>query len=414
MNGTMIEIPTGDGASMGAYLALPESGSGAGLVLLQEIFGINQSLRKTADLFAEEGYVTIVPDLFWRIEPGTDLGYSEAEFGKAIDLMAKFDLDQGIEDIGATLKALRAREECTGKAGCVGFCLGGKLAYLTAARQDVDVAVSFYGVGIEGFLAEAGNISCPLQMHFAALDQHVPEAAVAEISGQFDGYDNVEIYIYPNVDHAFYNHGRPSVYNRPASMMAHSRTIAALHKVMGPHFNLETLWDEHLKYEFATRDTQDTLATMVGEPYVNHVPVMTGGTGVAELERFYANHFIPQMPKDTSLVPISRTIGADRVVDEMIFCFTHDEEIDWMLPGISPTGKTVEIPLIAVVNFRGGKLYHEHIYWDQASVLVQIGKLDPAGLPIAGVETANKVKDKSLPSNTLMARWAESAPKADT
>ena len=414
MNGKMIEIPTGDGASMGAYLALPESGSGAGLVLLQEIFGINQSLRETADLFAEEGYVTIVPDLFWRIEPGIDLGYSESEFAKAIDLMGKFYLDQGIEDIGATLKALRAREECTGKAGCVGFCLGGKLAYLTAARQDVDVAVSFYGVGIEGYLAEAGSISCPLQMHFAALDQHVPEAAVNEISGQFEGRDNVEIYIYPNVDHAFYNHGRPTVYDRPASMMAHSRTIAALHKVMGPHFNLEALWDEHLKYEFATRDTQDTLATMVGEPYVNHVPVMTGGTGVAELERFYANHFIPQMPKDTSLVPISRTIGADRVVDEMIFCFTHDEEIDWMLPGIPPTGKKVEIPLIAVVNFRGGKLYHEHIYWDQASVLVQIGKLDSAGLPIAGVETANKVKDKSLPSNTLMARWAESAPQAKT
>ena len=232
--------------------------------------------------------------------------------------------------------------------------------------------------------------------------------------GTESGQENVEIYIYPNVDHAFYNHGRPSVYDRPASMMAHSRTIAALHKVMGPHFNLEALWDEHLKYEFVTRDTTDTLATMVSEPYVNHVPVMTGGTGVVELERFYANHFIPQMPKDTHLVPISRTVGADRVVDEMIFCFTHDEEIDWMLPGIPPTGKKVEIPLIAVVNFRGGKLYHEHIYWDQASVLVQIGKLDPAGLPIAGEETANKVKDKSLPSNTLMARWAESAPKAAT
>jgi carboxymethylenebutenolidase len=138
---------------------------------------------------------------------------------------------------------------------------------------------------------------------------------------------------------------------------------------------------------------------------------MTGGTGVEELGRFYANHFIPQMPKDTSLVPISRTIGADRVVDEMIFSFTHDEEIDWMLPGIAPTGKKVEIPLIAIVNFRGGKLYHEHIYWDQASVLVQIGKLDPAGLPVAGVETADKVQDKNLPSNTLMARWAESAPR---
>ena len=412
MNGKMIEIETGDGATMGAYLALPEFGSGAGLVLLQEIFGVNQSLRETADLFAEEGYVTIVPDLFWRIEPGVDLGYSEAEFGQAIELMGKFDLDQGIEDIGATLRALRAMVACTGKAGCIGFCLGGKLAYLTAARLDVDVAVSFYGVGIEGYLAESGNISCPLQMHFAGLDQHVPEAAVAEISGHFEGRDGVEIYIYPGVDHAFYNHARDAVYDRPASMMAHSRTIAALHKVMGPHFNLEALWDEHLNYEFATRNTEDTLATMVGEPYVNHVPVMTGGTGFAELGRFYTNHFIPQMPKDTSLVPISRTVGADRVVDEMIFSFTHDEEIDWMLPGIPPTGKRVEIPLIAVVNFRGDKLYHEHIYWDQASVLVQIGKLDPTGLPVAGVETADKVKDKSLPSNTLMARWAESAPKA--
>lgn len=410
MTGKMIEIAAGDGGTFSAYLALPESGSGAGLVLLQEIFGVNQSLRETADLFAEEGYVTIVPDLFWRIEPGIDLGYSEAEFSQAIELMGTFDLDQGIEDIGATLGALRAMKECTGKTGCIGFCLGGKLAYLTAARQDVDVAVSFYGVGIEGYLAESENISCPLQMHFAALDQHVPEAAVAEISGRFEGRNGVEIYIYPNVDHAFYNHARDSVYDRPASMMAHSRTIAALHKAMGPHFNLEALWDEHLMYEFATRNTEDTLATMVGEPYVNHVPVMTGGTGFQELGRFYANHFIPQMPKDTSLVPISRTIGADRVVDEMIFSFTHDEEIDWMLPGIPPTGKKVEIPLIAVVNFRGSKLYHEHIYWDQASVLVQIGKLDPTGLPVAGVETADKVKDKTLPSNTLMARWAESAP----
>ena len=412
MNGKMIEIETGDGASMGAYLALPASGSGAGLVLLQEIFGVNQSMRETADLFAEEGYVALVPDLFWRIEPGISLGYSEAEFGQAIELMGKFDTDQGVEDIGVALKALRAMDACTGKAGCIGFCLGGKLSYLTAARHDVDVAVSFYGVGIEGYLAESGDISCPLKMHFGGLDQHVPEAAVAEINAHFEGNRDVEIYMYPDADHAFYNHIRTEVYNRPASMMAHSRTIAALHKVMGPHYNLEALWDDHLKYEFVTRSTEDTLATMVGEPYVNHIPVMTGGTGFEELGRFYTNHFILKMPKDTSLVPISRTVGADRVVDEMIFSFTHDEEVDWMLPGIAPTGKKVEVPLIAIVNFRGDKLYHEHIYWDQASVLVQIGKLDPTGLPVAGVETAHKVMDKSLPSNTLMARWAESAPKA--
>ena len=411
MSGQMIDITAGDGSTFSGYLTMPESGSGAGLVLLQEIFGVNQAMKETADLFAEEGYVTLVPDLFWRIEPGTNLGYSEDEFQKAFDLMGKFDIDQGVEDIGAALNALRNLDACTGKVGCIGFCLGGKLAYLTAARQNVDAAVSFYGVGIEGMLDESKNISCPVQMHFAALDQYVPESAVAEITNHFASRDNVEIYSYANVDHAFYNHARAEVYDRPASMMAHSRTIAVLHRVMGPHYNLEALWDDHLKFEFATRNTEDTLATMVSQPYVNHIPTMTGGTGFEELGRFYANHFIPQMPKDTHFVPISRTIGADRVVDEMIFCFTHDEEIDWMLPGIPPTGKKVEVPLVAIVNFRGGKLYHEHIYWDQASVLVQIGKLDPEGLPVAGIETAEKVKDKTLPSNTLMARWAESAAK---
>ena len=410
MNGKMIEIAADDGGSFGAYVSLPESGSGAGLILLQEIFGVNQNMREVADLFAEEGYITIVPDLFWRIEPGVALGYSEDEFNKAIDLMGKFDVDQGIEDIGATLKALRAMAECTGKAGCIGFCLGGKLACLTAARKDIDVAVSFYGVGIEGLLGESGGINCPLQMHFAALDQYVPEHAVAEISNHFANHADINIHVYANVDHAFYNHSRESSYNRPASMMAHSRAIATLHKAMGPYFNLEALWDDHLKFEFETRNTPDTLATMVGEPYVNHIPTMTGGTGFEELGRFYTNHFIPQMPKDTHLVQISRTVGADRVVDEMIFCFTHDQEVDWMLPGVAPTGKQVKIPLIAVVNFRGGKLYNEHIYWDQASVLVQIGKLDPEGLPVAGVETAEKVIDKTLPSNTLMARWEVSAP----
>jgi carboxymethylenebutenolidase len=108
-------------------------------------------------------------------------------------------------------------------------------------------------------------------------------------------------------------------------------------------------------------------------------------------------------------VPISRTIGADRLVDEMLFCFTHDIEIDWMLPGMKPTGKYVEVPLVAIVNFRGDKLYHEHIYWDQASVLVQIGLIDPMNLPVAGIATAKKLVDETLPSNTLMRRWKESA-----
>jgi carboxymethylenebutenolidase len=147
----------------------------------------------------------------------------------------------------------------------------------------------------------------------------------------------------------------------------------------------------------------------VAEPYVNHVPTMTGGVGYRELHRFYKNHFVNSNPADTKLIPLSRTVGADRVVDEMIFCFTHDREIDWMLPGVKPTGKYVEVPLVAIINFRGEKLYHEHIYWDQASVLVQIGLLDPKLLPAAGGETAKKVLNEKLPSNTMMKRWAESA-----
>ena len=164
-------------------------------------------------------------------------------------------------------------------------------------------------------------------------------------------------------------------------MVAHSRTIALLRRAIGPVYDLEGLWERHLDYEFATRDTDKTMATMVAEPYVNHIPTMTGGTGADALSRFYTEHFIPKMPKDTTLTPLSRTVGADRVVDEMIFSFTHNEEIDWMLPGVAPTGKTVSVPLVAIVAFRGDKLYHEHIYWDQASVLVQVGLLEPQGLP---------------------------------
>ena len=152
------------------------------------------------------------------------------------------------------------------------------------------------------------------------------------------------------------------------------------------------------------------MATMVKAPYVNHVPTLTGGVGHDQLKRFYKYHFIGGNPPDTALTPMSRTVGADQIVDEMIFSFTHTSEIDWMLPGIAPTGRRVEVPLVAIVRFRDGKVAHEHIYWDQASVLVQIGKLEPTGLPVAGVETARKLRDTRVPSNRLMTKaWVTSA-----
>jgi carboxymethylenebutenolidase len=167
---------------------------------------------------------------------------------------------------------------------------------------------------------------------------------------------------------------------------------------------LRKLWEDHVRYEFSTRSTDDTLATMVDDAYVNHIPVLTGGSGRDELHEFYSKRFIPQMPPDTEMTPVSRTIGEDQIVDEMVFKFTHTMRMDWMLPGISPTGKRVEVPLVAIIRFRDGKLAHEHIYWDQASVLVQIGLLDVSKLPVAGVEIARKVLDPSLPANALMRR----------
>ncbi|MGA7329178.1 MAG: hypothetical protein WBX25_32990 [Rhodomicrobium sp.] len=142
--------------------------------------------------------------------------------------------------------------------------------------------------------------------------------------------------------------------------------------------------DEHVRDEFVLKDASGALDTMVPDAYVNHVPVMTGGVGREELREFYAKHFIPKMPTDTQIIPISRTIGG--------------------LPGIAPTGKRVECATVAIVQFREGKLYNEHIYWDQASVLVQLGLLDTGKLPVAGVETARKLLDPALPSNQLMRR----------
>ena len=160
-----------------------------------------------------------------------------------------------------------------------------------------------------------------------------------------------------------------------------------------PQPDLSRLWEEHTSHEFSTRDTEATLATMVDDAYVNHVPVMTGGAGKDALHVFYSRDFIPSMPPDTTLTPISRTVGENQLVDEMIFSFTHTQEMPWMLPGVPPTNRRVEVPLVAIVQFREGKLAHEHIYWDQASVLKQIGLLTDATLPVLGAETARKVVD---------------------
>jgi carboxymethylenebutenolidase len=245
---------------------------------------------------------------------------------------------------------------------------------------------------------------------YGGKDEHIGPEAREHIARGLAGNPNVTIAVYPDAGHAFANPGRVE-YDRRAAQLAHSQSLAVLRPAIGPRFDLVGLWEKHCEYEFKSRDVDATMATMVPEPYVNHVPTLTGGVGYKDLHRFYKNHFIARLPRDTHIVLVSRTVGADRVVDELLFCFTHDTEIDFMLPRVPPTGKYVEVPTVAVVTFRGDKIAHEHIHWDQASLLAQIGLLNPDGLPVAGIETARKLLDETLPSNKLMARRAESAPR---
>jgi carboxymethylenebutenolidase len=155
--------------------------------------------------------------------------------------------------------------------------------------------------------------------------------------------------------------------------------------------DLGALFDRHIAREFADHDVNATMQTMTEEPYVHCVPTMTGGFGAQGVRRFYSGHFINQIPKDAKVTPISRTVGKDQVVDELIVSFTHDTQWDYLLPGIPPTGKRVELPHVVVMKFENGKVAHEHVWWDQASLLVQVGLLDPANLPVAGVEQARQL-----------------------
>jgi len=174
---------------------------------------------------------------------------------------------------------------------------------------------------------------------------------------------------------------------------------------------LSDLWDEHVRTEFSAHAPDEAITTMVANPLVNQVPVLIGGNGREEVYEFYSKYFLSQIPADMEMIPVSRTVGQDRVVDEMVARFTHTIPMDWLLPGIPPTEKCVEIAFVVVAQFDRDKLMHEHLYWDQASVLVQLGLLDPAGLPVVGVEGTRSVLDRSIPLNALIHRAEASAPK---
>ena len=225
MSGTDIALTAADGGSFTAYLSKPDPGDAPGIVVLQEIFGVNHILRDIADILALQGYFAIVPDLFWRQEPGIQItDRTEAEWARAFELFQGFDVDLGIEDAKVALDYLRTAEGCSGQVGCVGYCLGGKLAYLMATRSDVDASVGYYGVGIEGQTDEAENISRPLMLHIAEEDGFVPKDAQAAIADALGDNAMVTLHSYAGCDHAFARIGGEH-YDQTAADLANQRSF---------------------------------------------------------------------------------------------------------------------------------------------------------------------------------------------
>jgi carboxymethylenebutenolidase len=225
MSGTMTTIKTADG-TFNAYMARPAAAKAPAVVVIQEIFGVNEVMRSITDDLAAQGYLAICPDLFWRIEPGIDItDQSEAEWARAFELYTAFDVDKGIEDIAATLATIRADEGCNGKVGSVGFCLGGLLSFLTATRTDVDAAVCFYGVGIENKVDEGKSLKRPVMLHVAQEDQFVPKAAQAALTEALSGHPLVTLHSYAGRDHAFARKGGEH-YDAADAALAEQRTLA--------------------------------------------------------------------------------------------------------------------------------------------------------------------------------------------
>jgi len=221
-----IDVPAGND-SFGAYLALPKGGKGPGIVIVQEIFGVNGHIRDVVEQYALDGYVAVAPDIFWRTQPRVELGYVGADRDKGIELLQKTDPKLAAQDVGAAAAVLRQMPECTGKVAAIGYCFGGRIAYHAAADGTVDAAVAYYGGGIQNALDVADKVAVPIQFHYAELDHAIPLDAVEKVKASFAGRGNAEFHLYPNAEHGF-NCTVRSSYSQHASALAHGRTLTFL------------------------------------------------------------------------------------------------------------------------------------------------------------------------------------------
>jgi carboxymethylenebutenolidase len=231
--GEFIAINAHDGGKFEAYLAKPAAGRGPGLIVIQEIFGVNSHIRDVCERWAKEGYVALAPDMFWRIEPHFEAGYTPEEAQRARAMRPKFNFDLAVKDLAATLSALRARPECAGQVGVVGYCLGGNLAYRAAAHTDVDVAIAYYGGGVEQLLDDAKRIKCPIMFHYGETDASITAEAREKTRAALAHHAKASFFVYPDAGHGFANDARP-VFNQAATQLARERTLALLRETIGP------------------------------------------------------------------------------------------------------------------------------------------------------------------------------------
>ncbi|KIY03085.1 uncharacterized protein Z520_01552 [Fonsecaea multimorphosa CBS 102226] len=397
-----VSLPTAELVRVSDHISLlpplSRKGRGPGLII---VLPANAPRYAAGGVVCEDGIPP--PLLKWAEEGFAVAEIRGEEFSQGTTLETALIL-------GDALSALERCEKCDYNDG-VGMvvydtALWNEFARSAAIDRDIAAAVIY---GTAGDLVTP--VAIPRLCHFVG-----HETA--------DSHPDAKIYTYPSVTSSkFVIPGQPE-FDSTNEAVSHTRNLTFLKKyIRGLDFDLEAIWEEHTYFEFAERSVPKTMATMVQEPYVNHITTMTGGVGRTSLTNFYRNNFIPKNPKDMELQLVSRTIGIDRVCDEFVAKFTHDMEIDWLAPGIPPTGRQVELPCTSVVCVRGDRLYHEHIAWDQASLLIQLGLMPeyltypyalPDGskpapgkrfeyrVPAAGVETSMKMLDKNrIPSNGM-------------
>ncbi|MCZ6849875.1 MAG: dienelactone hydrolase family protein, partial [Alphaproteobacteria bacterium] len=358
------------------------SGTGPGLLLLADDEGLDAGMRARADLLGEEGYSVLA------------LGCELAVSG-----------------VAAAAKALGEYPATDGGIGAIGQGAGGALACRAARDAGLKAIVAFDAPALADEPELLSAIPCPIVLQFGTNGAPVAAAAASRLRSALDGKDGSRVYDWPEAGPGFAIPGRDA-FHKLADSLAHTRTLELVRRVLGPYYDFAALFAAHAYHEFTTRDVDAAMATMIDEPYVNHVPTLAGGVGHDMLKRFYKYHFVDQNAGGRDRTRISTTLGPDRLVVESYTKFRHDSVIDRYFPGIEPTGKMVEIATVIIVKFRGDKVCHEHLYWDQGSALKQIGVLDAEGLPLAGAEAARKVLDETQPSNIFMAdAWATSAGK---